>query len=214
MLEHIFLEASSPLSLLLFKFTVISMGVSCAGFGLLFFFLAEALVADVTGDAGGDTDGLGTEIPSSVCGISGTGSGTGVAGASSDAGSEAGSGSRIVSFVGEAVAELVSPAFEGFLFFTGHFGPAFISFGMIVGFRLDWTRIYPFSLLGWLPTDSSSCSSCGGCGVPLVFFRAEFGNVTKLLAAPAAQSSAFYHHHHLPLSANNCFRDGLETLPS
>ena len=85
------------------------MGVSCAGvsrvdFDLLFF-LAEALIAGDTGVAGGGSDDFKAE----------TGSGIGVAVAGSDAGSgtEAGSGS----FEGEAVAELVSPAFGGFLFF-------------------------------------------------------------------------------------------------
>ena len=78
---------------------MISIGVSCAGFVLLFF-LAEVL-GDDTGD---DTDGLGADIPYSVCGSFGTGSGV------------AGSDSGIVSFIGEAVAGLVSPAFEGFLF--------------------------------------------------------------------------------------------------
>ena len=100
------------------------MGVSCAGFGWLFF-LAEVLVVD---DAGGDSDGLEAEILS----------GTGVAGAGSDANSEADTETGSGSFVGEAVAELVSPAFEG----------AFINFGMIIGLGLDRTWIFPFSHLG------------------------------------------------------------------
>ena len=44
--EHIFLEAPSPLSLLLFKFVEVSMGVSCAVIFYFDFFLVEALVAD------------------------------------------------------------------------------------------------------------------------------------------------------------------------
>ena len=79
------------------------MGVSCAGLGLPFF-LAEALVAEDIGVAGVGSYGFETEA----------GSGVRVAGAGSDAGSGIESGSE--SFVGEAVADLVSPAFGGFLF--------------------------------------------------------------------------------------------------
>ena len=76
---------------------------------------------------------------------------------------------------------------------------------MIVGFGLDLTRIFSFSLLGWLLTDDGGCGGCGSCTFLPVFFGAEFGNVTKLFAAPTARSSTFYHHHHLPLSADDCF---------
>ena len=80
-------------------------GVFCTGFGLLFFF-AEVLVTDETCVADVGSDDFETETE--------TGSGIGINGAGSDVGSgtKAGSGS----FLGEAVAELASPAFGGFLF--------------------------------------------------------------------------------------------------
>ena len=162
------------------------------------FFLANVLVDDDADGKTGDTGGLGAEVLSGVCGVSETGSGV------------AGAGSEVVSFVGEAGVGKDSAALGDFLFFPGHFCPTFISFGFIISFGLVWTRIFPLSLPGWLPTDGSGC---GGCGVLLVFSRAEFGDVTELLAAPAAWSPAIHHYHHLPIPANNGFRDGLEILP-
>ena len=68
--------------------------------------MTKALVTDDTGVAGGGSNGFEAE----------TGSGIGIAGTGSDAVLKAGTGAGSGSFVGEVVAELVSPAFGGFLF--------------------------------------------------------------------------------------------------
>ena len=116
------MEAPSPLSLLLFRLTVVSIGASCgsgscAGFG--FFFLKEALVVGNTGIAGeGAEAGFAAETGSDVgYGISEIDSDVGVAGNGSDAGLESGAEAGSGFFIGEVAAGLVSPAFGGFLFF-------------------------------------------------------------------------------------------------
>ena len=66
--EHIFFDVPSPLSLLLSKFTVVSIGVSCddvPGTVLAFvFFLAEALFGDDTGVADVDSTDFNSETGS------------------------------------------------------------------------------------------------------------------------------------------------------
>ena len=89
--------------------------VSCVGFG---FILAEALVVGNTGIAGeGSEAEAGFEAETGV-GISFTeiGSDVGVAGTGSDVDLKFGAGADSGPFVGEVAAELVFPAFGGFLF--------------------------------------------------------------------------------------------------
>ena len=156
------MEVPSPLSLLLFKLTAVSIGVSCTSVSCvgLSFFLAETLVIGNTGVAGEGSEpeaGFEAETGSGVgIGITEIGSDVGVAGTGSDADLKSGA----VSLVGEVSAELVSPAFGFFSFFPGHFGPTFISLRLIIAFGLDLTRIFSFGLLSWLLTADGGCGGC------------------------------------------------------
>ena len=124
------MEAPSPLSLLFFKLTVVSIGVSCdddlgAILGLVFFL---TLVAGDTGVVGVASTDFTSEA----------GSGVSVAGTDSGVGSyvETGSGSGF--FAGEALL-------LGGFFFSGSLRPSLHQFH---GFRLDLIRILFFRCLG------------------------------------------------------------------
>ena len=145
----------------------------------LVFFLAEASVigdAGVTDDADFASDGVGVRV------------------AGVEAGVETDSCSGFL--VGEALVDLFSPPFGDFLFFPGHFSPAFVRFRMISDFRLDLARILFFCSVCWLLEADGSCSDCGACGdcsVLLIFWGAKLGNMPQLLTAPTARTSTFHH---------------------
>ena len=110
----------------------------------------------------------------------------------------------VVAFAGEAVADLSSAFWGGFLFFSGNFYP------LLHCLWLGQVRLFFTSGLADGGYENCCCCSfCGDCGSCSswsfwwLFFVAELEYVPQLLAVPTAQASAFHNHHHLPLSADN-----------
>ena len=119
-----FLAAPSPLSLLFFKFVLVSMGV-CSGF-FFFVFLGDAGDAIVVGVAGDD---VGVAGDADTAGFLGFGSGI-------DAGFFPDDGAGVVCFGGAEVVPVPPPLFRGPLPLSGHLGPALL----VACFGLDLTR--------------------------------------------------------------------------